>query len=277
MLGFSPGCALLRRGGARIMAPAAANLARSIEHQEDLILVRDGAPAFLLAVDALASDPAARPETLVAAAEAYTAYAMTFVADEDQERARTMLAKARDYGLRALARRRAFRRVRDAPPAEFETAMNCFTQRDLPALYITAQAWSSWILNSPGSVRALADFPKAHALMQRAAEIDPDYRNGAIDLFFAIYYTVQPLGAGRDFERAEHHFQRAMRLAGDDALLPRVLYAEIYARYRYDQDLFESVLHDVLDRETEDVSQALMNAAARRRAAALLKQTDDLF
>ena len=271
------GCALVRRGAGRALAPAAGNLAQSLERQEDLELVRTGAPAYLLLLDALAEAPTARTETLVAAADAYTAYALAFVAPEDRERAFAMFTKARDYGLRALAQRRDFRAVMDAPLVEFEAALPRLGMRDVPAMYSTAQAWSSMILHSGGSVRALADFPKALALMHRVAELDPGYRQGGPDLFFGVYYTVQPAGAGRDLERARKHFERAMREAGDGILMPRVLFAEFYARYRLDEDLFDETLQSVLAEEEPSPDAALMNAAARVRARSLMEQKEDLF
>ena len=54
-------------------------------------------------------------------------------------------------------------------------------------------------------------------------------------------------------------------------------YAEFYARYAFDRELFEKTLKDVLAHGGDRPEFRLMNAAARRRAQGLLERGDDLF
>lgn len=96
-------------------------------------------------------------------------------------------------------------------------------------------------------------------------------------MLFGIYYAVQPRGAGRDLERSKNHFLRAIEHAGPDNLLPRVAYAEFYARYAFDRELFEQTLQSVLDEEIKDGPFRLMNAVSKKRAAALLEEADEWF
>ena len=72
--------------------------------------------------------------------------------------------------------------------------------------------------------------------------------------------------------------ERAMQLGGTQNLLPRVLFAEFYARAAADPALFTRTLQDVLAAPETDVPRfRLMNAIARERAARLLHQKDELF
>jgi len=140
--------------------------------------------------------------------------------------------------------------------------MPSFKKRDVPALYVTASAWAEWIINSPNSMTAVSQFPKPAALMQRVLELDPAYRYGGADAFFGIYYAVQPRGAGQDLAKSKAHFERAFGYAGTDDLLPRVMFAEFYARYAFDRNLFESTLKDVVARHDDKPDFRLLNEVA---------------
>ncbi|HRZ13468.1 MAG TPA: TRAP transporter TatT component family protein [Kiritimatiellia bacterium] len=272
-----PGCALVRSGVGRAMAPMAEDLAASLQQQSDVELVREGAPAYLLLLDGLADSGSRQPRILLAAAEANTSYAMAFLDQADRERAKAFHARARDYGLDVLRRNRKFRAAERAPLMDFEAAVRTFRRRDVPALFTTGTAWINWILASSDSVEALAQLGRAVALMQRVLELEPDYRKGSAHLFFGLYYAVQPLGAGRDMEKAQGHFQRVFELAGPDYLIAKVTYAEYYARYAFDRALFESTLREVLAPREDPAEYRLMNAVARLRAQALLDRVEEFF
>lgn len=274
----SSGCTVMRRGATSAMAPMARDLAASLEHQPDLDLVREGAPAFLLLMDGLAESGSDSPDILLAAANAHAAYAAAFFDRDHAARARFAFAKARDYGLRVLARHAAFRRALDRPQAEFEAALKGMGRADVPALYIAAMGWAGWIVNNSESMDAVSQFSRPVAMMTRVLALDPDYQGGGADLFFGIYYAVQPAGGGRNLGKSKEHFESAIRRAGPRALLPRVSLAEFYARYAMDRDLFEKTLKDVIAHTDDDPPELrLRNEAARRRATALLGRADDLF
>ena len=260
-----------------MMAPMASNLSTSLQRQSDLQLVEDGAPAFLLLLDGLAESSPGNPDILLAASRARIAYAAAFLDKTEAERARMMYAKARDYGLAVLVRNKRFKAVADQPVDVFKTALLSFGKKDVPALYTASTAWTGWIVNSPDSVDALSQWPKAMALMQRVLELEPSYQSGGPDMFFGVYCAVQPRGAGRDLEKSKAHFEKSMACAGPDYLLPKVAFAEFYARYAFDRDLFERTLQEVVSHKTDAPDSQLMNAAARKRAQSLLERVDDLF
>ena len=273
----SSGCALVRRGATSAMAPMAGSLAASLERQPDLDLVHEGAPAFLLLMDGLADSATDNPDLLLAAANAHAAYAAAFYGRDQAARARTAYAKARDYGLRVLSKRAAFRKALDGSQEVFETAVRGCGRADVPALYVAALGWAGWIVNNTDSVEAIGQFSRPFAMMERVLALDPAYQGGGADLFFGMYYAVRPAGAGRDLAKSKAHFEAAFRHAGPAALLPRVAFAECYARYAMDRDLFEKTLKDALARTDDPPDLRLRNEAARRRAKALLEQAEDLF
>ena len=278
LCGLASGCALIRNGAARIISPVAAQLSDGLMHQDDLELVREGAPAFLLMLDALAAAHPDNPAVLIAAADAQMAYATGFVDRADKSRTRAMYAKAKTYGLRALARNRKFAQALEATGQdEFRRSLRGFKHKDAPALFTTALSWVMWIIASADSPAALGQMPRALALMERVQELAPDIREGGVDQFFGIYHTVLPLGGGRNLEKARSCFERSIAVAGPDYLLNRVVFAEFYARYALDQDLFERILKEVLAAEPQTPRYTLMNSVAKMRAQRLLDQVDDLF
>ena len=271
------GCVLVRKGAAKVVSPMAMELSEGFMHQNDVDLVREGAPAFLLMLDALAEAHPDKPAVLIAAAEAQMAYAMGFVDQSQKDRSKTMFLKAKTYGLRALSRNRRFARALSGSHDDFVQALSSFRKKDAGALLSTATAWVMWIIASSDSPAALGDMPKVLEMMKRVQALDPGIRQGGVDLFFGIYYTVLPLGGGRDLDKARRHFERSMEIAGPDYLLNRVTYAEFYARYAFDQDLFARTLEHVVAADPNIPEFTLMNAVAKMRAQALLGQMDDLF
>ncbi len=271
------GCVLVRKGAAKIVSPMAMELSEGFMHQNDVDLVREGAPAFLLMLDALAEAHPDKPAVLIAAAEAQMAYAMGFVDQSQKERSKTMFLKAKTYGLRALSQNRRFARALGGSHDDFVQALSSFRKKDAEALLSTATAWVMWIIASSDSPAALGDMTKVLEMMKRVEALDSGIRQGGVDLFFGIYYTVLPLGGGRDLDMARRHFERSMEIAGPDYLLNRVTFAEFYARYAFDQELFERTLNQVIAADPKIPEFTLMNAVAKMRAQALLGQIDDLF
>ena len=271
------GCALMRKGAATLVSPMATELSDGFMHQNDVDLVREGAPAFLLMLDALAESHPDNPAVLIAAAEAQMAYAMGFVDKSQKERSKRMFLKAKTYGVRALSRNKRFARAQNGSCDEFARALSGFRKRDAEALLSTATAWVMWIIASSDSPAALGDMTKVLEMMKRVEALDPGIRQGGVDLFYGIYYTVLPLGGGRDLEKARRHFERSMKTAGPDYLLNRVTFAEYYARYAFDRDLFERTLEQVVAANPKVPEFTLMNAVAKMRAQALLGQIDELF
>ena len=275
---FASGCALMRKGAARIISPMATQLSDGFMRENDVDLVREGAPAFLLMLDALAEAHPDNPAVLIAAAEAQMAYATGFVDKSQKERSKTMFLKAKTYGLRALSQNKRFARaLAGGSHDSFVQALASFRKKDADALLATATSWVMWIIASSDSPAALGDMPKVLEMMKRVQALDPDIRQGGVDLFYGIYYTVLPLGGGRDLDKARRHLERSMKIAGPDYLLNRVTFAEFYARYAFDPELFEQTLRNVLAADPKVPEYTLMNSVAQRRARVLLDQMDDLF
>ena len=106
---------------ARMMRPMLDDIANSLYRQTDLELAKDGLPSFLLIIDGLLeSDPYDR-QLLLTGAQAYSAYAMAFVEDEDPVRARALYDRGREIGWRALGDAEMERAIREGTFDELNT------------------------------------------------------------------------------------------------------------------------------------------------------------
>lgn len=263
----------------RLTSRYTGGMLQALYAQPDPELVRQGAPAFMLAMDGLLASSPNDPQLLQAATRAYTAYCQAFLSrDEDRPRAALLYGRAHEYGQRLLCQYKTFARTKAAPQEDYEQALLAFEKRDVPALYAAGSAWLGWILANSDSMQAVAELPKALALMQRVLALDPACENGAGQLLFGIYYAAQPAGAGQDLPRSRAHFEEAIRLGGPGSLLPQVAYCEFYGKATLDETLFRDGLTRLLGQNPEERPELrLLNAVARERARQLLAHAEDYF
>jgi hypothetical protein len=260
-----------------MVAGLADDLTASMYRHPDPETVREGGAAFLLLLDGLIESNPEDEGLLLAGARAYTAFASSFIDEDDRERGVVLHERGREYALRAFALRPGGEAALAGDQDEFEAYLGRFRAEDVPLLYGVAVAWMGWI-SAEGSPRARADFPMVRALLERCLALDETYDDGGVHLFFGIYYAVQPLGFGGDLEKSRSHFQRAMEINRGRNLMVPVLYARYYARMAFDRELFERTLREVLEAPEQDsLDYRLINALARRRAERLLAEIEEYF
>ena len=166
----------------------------------------------------------------------FTQYAVAFVrqdAEEAQdpgvrragmERARRLLLRAREYGVRGLsAGREGFAAALSGDPVGAAARVGA---EDVPLLYWTAAAWSLAVSTSSDDPSLLADLPRIEALMRRALALDERYDDGAIHEYFVAFEGGRPEAMGGSVERARHHMERAMALSAGKKISPLVTFAE---------------------------------------------------
>ncbi len=277
VLGALTGCSVRRMAG-RMVGPMFDDIGNALLRQTDLQLAKDGMPTLLLMLDGMAQSNPGDKHMLLAAAQAYSAYAMAFVEDADPDRARAMYRKAMSYALAALWPGMTLEKLQVQPQERFDAAVARVSKKDGPALYWTASCWASWIVMNTGSVDALADLPRVQTMMERALAIDETYQHGGPHLFLGIYYAARPKQIGGDPALAKKHFLKAIQIAGDDYLLAKVYYAKYYARQVFDKKLHDRLLKEVLAAKVDPHSDlAFANTVAQERAKRLLAESDDYF
>ena len=132
----------------------AEDLGNSILDNPDVEMVQEGAPAYLLLVDALVAKSPDNPNLLKQSARLKSAYAAAFVSDT--ERAQLLTASALDEMDQAvcLSLKKACG-LRTRPYDEFEAWV--LVQTDVDALYQLGSVWTSWIQARSDDFVAIAD------------------------------------------------------------------------------------------------------------------------
>jgi predicted anti-sigma-YlaC factor YlaD len=151
-------------------------------------------------------------------------------------------------------------------------------KRDVAFLYWTAAAWGSAISVSKESPDLIADQSIVEALIDRAAALDPDFSDGAIQQFLVTYEPARP-GGGKDYEaRSLPHFNRAVEIAHGQMAGPYVSYAESISVASQNRAQFETMLRRALAVDPDARPEwRLANLVMQRRARWLLAREDDLF
>jgi tetratricopeptide (TPR) repeat protein len=253
------------------------DISKSANKQSDLRIIREGMPAYLMLIDGMVEAVPDNARLLITAAQAYSSFASAFIEDADQDYARTLFAKAKGYALRALEIR-GIKEPASKPFGEFEAAVNRLGKEDVPYMFWTGTCWASWIRLNLGSIAAVAELPRAEALMKRVLVLDEQFYYGGPHLFMGIWFASRPRIAGGNLEKAYHHFKKALAFSQDAFLMTRVYFASHYARKKFDRELFVTSLQTVLDTPADKIPHlTLLNTVAHKKAQELLAQADDFF
>ena len=269
---LAAGCAALI---GKVTSGLAADLSDAILNSDDPAVIRDGAPAYLIMLDALGQD-GSDPELLRASAALNSAYATAFV--EDPARRRNFTAKALDLAARAACLEVAWLcEARTLPFDEFERRTAALTARDVPAAYALATAWAGWIQARSDDWNAVADLGRVKPLMARLAVLDERYEHGGPLLYMGVFETLLPPALGGKPELGRAHFEQVLAVTEGRHLLAKVFFAESYARLVYDRELHDELLREVLAADPRVDGLTLMNAIAQQQARTLLASADDHF
>lgn len=260
----------------RAVDNAADNLSAAILNQDDPETVKDGAPAYLLLMDSLVEGSPDNSDILQAAASLYSAYAAVFVTDE--ARAGRLAERAFDYAGRGLcAAREAGCGLATLPFDAITARMGDFDKKDVPSLYTFAVAWLVYIRTHADDWTAIADLPKAEAVLERILALDETYKLGSAHAILGVLQSLRPPALGGEPDRARQNFERAIAISGGRDLSVKVEYARTYARLLYDRELHDRLLTEVLETDPHEPGLTLMNTLAQRDAADLLASADDYF
>jgi hypothetical protein len=267
------GCQLLANRATNRLAE---NVSAAVLDQDDIMIVRDGGPAYLIAIDGVIQGDPDNQTLLLTGARLYSAYASAFVADPT--RAQRLTLRAKHYGERALC----VRRPSLCDPGrlsfdDFERNLAQTEAEDIDALYGLGSAWASWIQANSGDWNAIADIPKVQALMERVVWLRPDHESGSAHLYLGVLYTLRPESMGGKPKLGRQHFESAIEISGGRNLTAKVLFARQYARLVFDRTLHDRLLNDVVSSDPKATGFTLSNVLAQQEAQALLADADEYF
>ncbi len=272
------GCMPVKPVRTAAVALTVQDVAAAASRQSNLLVVKEGTPAYIMLVDGLIEAYPNNKDLLIAGCQAYSSYASSFIPDNEPGKAEPLYRQAKEYGFRALSSRADFSAAASGNLDDFKTFLSRYRRKDVPELFWTASAWASWVACKPGDVNAMGDLPALEALMRRILELDDSFYHGSPHLLMAVFLAAKPAVMGGDPARAKQHFERAFSLGGGRLLISRVYYAQYYLRAVGDRDLFRATLEEVLNTPADQVPElTLANTIAREKARRLLDNMEVYF
>lgn len=251
-----------------VIKPAIGNL----QQQQDINLVCEGTPAYLLMLDSMLVSSPNNRELLLTTSQSYSAYATALEECGGNEgRIDAIAVKAGLYGQRLLGRLLPSAGKGDS--AAYEQNLARLTVDDVPAAFWGASGWLTWVLRQKGSPESIADVVLIEKIMARLLELDESYQGGSIHLFFGGYYAAKPEMLGGRPDLSAKHFERALALAQRRFLLTQATYAATLARMTMDRELHDRLLGEVLAFPLDSAPEfGLSNRIAVGRAKRLLEE-----
>jgi hypothetical protein len=277
-LNLFTGCSFRERIVIWAAKPVIEGAIQSLLSETDIELARTGLESELKLLEGMIVTRPHDSELLVLATQGFTGYAMMFVEDVDQNRARLLYERGKNYGLRALALSIPEFTDEGLKLDEFNLLIEKLKDCDIPAVYWTAAAWASRINLEKTSPKAMMESPRAVNLMQWVLETEPHFYYSAPLWFFGTYYATLPPMMGGSPKKSNEYFQSALKTDGDRFLWGRLLYAKTYAVQVLDRELFEEQLKFILkSAENEPNDLRLLNRIAALKAEELLARSGELF
>lgn len=231
--------------------------------EEDPKLVAEAMPVMLKTYEALLERSPDDRELLTATGKAFTLYAFAFVQmpaerlpdDRGEERAeellraRALYRRARDYLFTALdLAHPGFSDL--AKKGKTDTALSMVTPRDTTALYWATAAWMGQLTAGKPGLSAVFNLPKAARLMHHVIALNDSFGEGAAHEMLVTYYGSLPESVGGSPEKARHHFEKAVAIAGGTHVRPYVALAGVAAG-EGNREEFERLLRTALEIDTE--------------------------
>jgi len=252
------------------------HLSNSISNSNDLTMVKDGAPAYLLMIDSLIHKDPKNKNLLQTAATLYISYADLFV--KDIARSKKMADKALKYAKKAICLENHDACILKTKTfQEFETIISNIKLEDVPALFTLGNAWAGWIMVNKNDFNAIADISRIELIMERVLELDKTHQDGAAYLYLGTLTTLLPPALGGKPEQGKLFFNNAIKICQGKNLMVKVIFAKMYARMMFDRTLHDKLLNEVMAADPNVPGFTLVNTWAQIQALELIKSADDYF
>ncbi len=196
------------------------------------------------------------------------------------ERAKLHYLRGRDLELRFLdGRHKGFSEAMlSGDEEQIAAAVAEMDKNDVDAAYWCGAGWLAAFSLDILNPDLIANLGAPLAILNRAAEIDPDYNNGAIwDVLFN-FYMAAPGDFGGDPDRGMQCYEEEMRVSGGRTPGPYVTYATAVCIPQGDEQGFDEALDKALAINPDDVpATRLMTTIAQNKARYLKAHKGDYF
>ena len=256
-------------------------LTDSLYEQKDIVLVEEGAPAFLLLVEGLIKGNPQDKNMLQTGIQMFSSYGGAFV--KDSERKKIFQDKTKYWALELLKTYPLYvmfdkEKDREKKDKLFQSFLKSLTKSDVPTVFWACNAWIMWIIGNLDSTDAFLELPLAKGIIDRIYVLDGDYYYGAPHLFYGVFYGAFPKDFGGNLEIAKKEFDIALKLSGDKLLITKLFYANFYLKPKNDKAGFEQIINEILETDIDKYPETrLLNMVSKREALDLKNRIDELF
>ncbi len=249
----------------------------ALNHETDLDLAEDSIPANLNMLQGMIKIDPQNALLHTYAAQAYYGLAYGFNEDTQPGRASKFYQRGMKHGIEALQINGA-KNLLNSTIAEFDKQVSAMRKDDVAAMFWTASCWAKWIDMHRDDPEAIAQLPRATALMQRVIDLEETFYYGGAHMYFGVYYGSRAPTIGGDYNKSKQHFDRAREITNGKLLIPDLLQAQYLARQQFDQDDFHKRLSAIINAPDDLMPElGLQNQIAKRKAALLLKKEKQWF
>jgi tetratricopeptide (TPR) repeat protein len=225
----------------------------------------------------LKSDPDNKT-LLTLCSQGYSSYALGYLEDSLQDRARDFYLRGKEYGIRILRQDKDVAKALDGTIDDLKAVLAKKDKDLVPGAFWAAFGWGSYIYLSLNNPDAIGDLPRADALMEFVVRHDSSYYYGGAHVFLGTLYGSRPKMLGGNVDLARQHFDAALRINGGKFLMTYVYLARSVAVQTLDETLFDESLAKVEQASIDILPEfRLANAFAKKKARLLMDRRADLF
>lgn len=194
-------------------------------------------------------------------------------------RAKSMYTRSVNYGLEWMQSKHAG--VNEAIKQGSEKEIREYVARfddteDADFLFWTGQAWMSRVNVDKADIGAIGQVFIGRTMVERAVELKDDIERGSGHVILASYYArtgFNSLGQ-ESFDKSKQHFDKALQISNNGALLAKVQMARSYACRMKDDSagrkdsftMYMKLLNEVIEADDPMPEIRLTNAIAKRKA-----------
>jgi len=250
----------------------------ALTEERDLDFAEKALPGNIKLLEVMLKNKPDDVRLLTLTSQGYSSYALGFLEDSLQDRARDFYLRGRDFGMRILRQDKDLAKALDGSVDDLKAALRTYDKDMVPAAFWTAFGWGSYIYLSLGNPDAIADLPRAEALMDFVVKHDSSFYYGGAHVFLGTLYGSRPKMLGGNIDLAKDHFARALRINGGKFLMTYVYQARSVAVQTLDEALFDECLQKVESASLEILPEfRLANAIAKKKAQLLMSRRSELF
>ncbi len=270
---LSIGCGALINN---VTSGLADDLTTAVLSSEDIKVVEEGLPSYLILVDSFVQGDQPSADLLLGAAVLNGSYATAFV--EDASRQKHFALKAFDYAQQATCMKIAnLCAAKKQDFKDFESRVQSIKLKDIETLYVFGTSWATYIQTHSDDWEAVAELSHVKVLMQHVLDLDETHEQGASHMYMGVFETLFPPSMGGKPEKGREHFERAITLSEGRNLYAKVLLAESYARLVYDRELHDRLVEEILNSSPKAGDFTLQNILAQQLAEELKNSADEYF